>query len=59
MSDTFAAYEIVKQGTVTAPVLCCVVTDSVNKVNELVQFAYGPDLYLEMPVFVDDVSSGG
>ena len=50
--------EIVKQGTVLGPTLCCVTTDQINKVGESQERNLGREL-IGILVFVDDVMSAG
>ena len=50
--------EIVKQGTVLGPTLCCVVTDQINKIGEPQDRNLGHE-YVAILIFVDDVMSAG
>ena len=50
--------EIVKQGTVLGPTLCCVSTDQINKIGESQERNLGKE-YMAILVFVDDVMSAG
>jgi hypothetical protein len=50
--------EIVKQGTVLGPTLCCVVTDQVNSIGEEQTGSIG-NQRIGILVFVDDVMSAG
>ena len=50
--------EIVKQGTVLGPTLCCVSIDQINKVGENQERNIGRE-YLAIIIFVDDVMSAG
>ena len=50
--------EIVKQGTVLGPTLCCVSTDRINKIGEVQQRSLGKE-YMAILIFVDDVMSAG
>ena len=50
--------EIVKQGTVLGPTLCCVSTDQINKIGECQQRNLGKE-YMAILIFVDDVMSAG
>lgn len=50
--------EIVKQGTVLGPTLCCVVTDQINKINEPQERNLGHEC-VAMLIFVDDVMTAG
>ncbi len=50
--------EVVKQGTVLGPTLCCVETDQINNMGEDQERALG-DQVIGILVFVDDVMSAG
>ena len=50
--------EIVKQGTVLGPTLCCVSTDQINKIGESQERNLGKE-YMAILIFVDDVMSAG
>ena len=53
-----AVGEIVKQGTVLGPQLCCVETDQINKIGENQEKMVG-DQMVGILVFVDDVMRAG
>merc|ERR1712072_849877 len=50
--------EIVKQGTVYGPKLCCASTGKVNEGLELEEVIY-PDVSIQAVTFVDDINSNG
>ena len=50
---------IVKQGTVYGPQLCCVSTDKVNTIGEMSMMLVAPTLKIQSTVFVDDIMAGG
>ena len=50
--------DIVKQGTVLGPTLCCVSIDQVNKIGENQERSLGNEI-IAIVVFVDDVMSAG
>ena len=50
--------EIVKQGTVLGPQLCCVETDQINKIGENQEKLVGEEM-VGILIFVDDVMSAG
>ena len=50
--------EIVKQGTVLGPTLCCVSTDQINKIAENQERSIGNE-YIAILIFIDDVMSAG
>ena len=53
------ANEIVKQGTIYGPKLCCVSTDKINTLEEECITYLSPDLYTKGLVFVDDMAMAG
>ena len=50
--------DIVKQGTVLGPMLCCVSTDQINKMGEDQERNLGNE-YVAILIFMDDVMSAG
>ena len=50
--------EVVKQGTVLGPTLCCVSTDQINKIGENQERGLGNE-FVAILIFVDDVMSAG
>ena len=58
MTEKLDVGEIVKQGTVLGPTLCCVSTDQINNVGESQKRNLGREL-IGILVFVDDVMSAG
>ena len=57
-TDQVKVGEVVKQGTVLGPKLCCVETDQVNKIGENQDKALG-DQIVAILIFVDDVMKAG
>ena len=51
--------EIVKQGTVFGPKLCCISTEKVNSIKNIISTSISPDLCLGAPVYVDDILGVG
>ena len=47
--------EVVKQGTIFGPIMCCASTSRVNTIQESVKYQYGK-VEIGMPVFMDDGS---
>ena len=47
--------EVVKQGTIFGPIMCCTETLTVNSIGEEVKYRYGK-INIGMPVFIDDNS---
>ena len=58
MTEKLNVGEVVKQGTVLGPTLCCVSTDQINNVGENQDRSVGREL-IGILVFVDDVMSAG
>ena len=58
MTDKLKVGEIVKQGTVLGPTLCCVTTDQINNIGESQERNLGCEI-IGILVFVDDVMSAG
>ena len=58
MTEKLNVGEVVKQGTVLGPTLCCVSTDQINNVGENQERSVGREL-IGILVFVDDVMSAG
>ena len=50
--------DVVKQGTVVGPTLCCVAIDQINQVGEHQERSIGKE-FIAILVFVDDVMSAG
>ena len=50
--------EVVKQGTIFGPIMCCAETSTVNSIAEEVKYSYGK-INIEMPVFMDDIATAG
>ena len=47
---------IVRQGTVSGPDICCSSTSAVNRIGRKLITFYGPDIEIGAPVFVDDIN---
>ena len=47
---------IVRQGTVSGPDICCTSTSSVNHMGRKLVTFYGPQIEIGAPVFVDDIN---
>ena len=50
--------EVVKQGTIFGPIMCCASTSRVNEIQEAVKYQYGK-VEIGMPVFMDDIAAVG
>ena len=54
----FRVDEIVKQGTVYGPLLCCASSAKINDIGETLIVKYGEEIEIGMPVFMDDITAG-
>ena len=50
--------EVVKQGTIFGPIMCCAETFTVDRIGEEVKYRYGK-INIGMPVFMDDIATAG
>ena len=50
--------EVVKQGNIFGPIMCCASTSRVNVIQEAVKYRYGK-VEIGMPVFMDDIAAVG
>ena len=57
-TDEVTVTEVVKQGTVYGPKLCCVSTGKVNDGLKVEEILY-PEVTLQSLTFVDDINSTG
>ena len=48
--------EVVKQGTIFGPIMCCASTSRVNEIQEAVKYQYGK-VEIGMPVFMDNIAA--
>ena len=48
-TEDFTVYDVVKQGTISGPLICCSEVDEINNINEVVSVPYGPDMDIGMP----------
>ena len=55
----FPITEIVKQGTVFGPLLCCASSAKINDIGEQLTVKYGNEVEIGMPVFMDDINATG
>ena len=58
-TEDFTVHNVVKQGTISGPLICGSEVDQVNKISEVVAVPYGPEVFIGMPEYVDDVSTIG
>ena len=57
-TDNIQIKEVVKQGTIIGPIMCCAETSTVNSIGEEVKYRYGK-INIGMPVFMDDIATAG
>ena len=57
-TDNIQVKEVVKQGTIFGPIMCCAETSTVNSIGEEVKYTYGK-INIGMPVFMDDIATAG
>ena len=55
ITDSITVREIVKQGTVFGPKLCCISTEKVNSIQHVVSTSLTPEMTIGAPVYVDDI----
>ena len=60
LTEEFTVKDIVKQGTIYGPKLCCASTDKVNEIGKNVPITYiTPELFIKGLIFVDDIAAAG
>ena len=57
-ASSITVEEVVKQGTIFGPIMCCASTSRVNAIQEAVKYQYDK-VEISMPVFMDDVAAVG
>ena len=57
-TSSITVEEVVKQGTIFGPIICCASTSRVNEIQEAVKYQYGK-VEIGMPVFMDDIVAVG
>ena len=57
-TDNIQVKEVVKQGTIFGPIMCCAETFTVDRIGEEVKYRYG-EINIGMPVFMDDIATAG
>ena len=57
-TDNIQVKEVVKQGTIFGPIMCCAKTSTVNSIGEEVKYSYGK-INIGIPVFMDDIATAG
>ena len=55
-TDNIQVKEVVKQGTIFGPIMCCAKTFTVNSIGEEVKYRYGK-INIGMSVFMDDIAT--
>ena len=56
-TESISIKEIVKQGSIFGPIMCCATTSKVNNIGEIVQYSYGK-VDIGMSVYMDDIAGG-
>ena len=56
-TESISIKEIVKQGSILGPIMCCATTSRVNNIGETVQYSYGK-VDIGMSVYMDDIAGG-
>ena len=54
-TENIQVKEVVKQGTIFGPIMCCAETSTVNSTGE-VKYRYGK-INIGMPIFMDDMAT--
>ena len=57
-TENIQVKEVVEQGTIFGPIMCCAETSTVNSIGEDVKYRYGK-INIGMPVFMDDIATAG
>ena len=57
-ASSITVEEVVKQGTIFGPIMCCASTSTVNTMQECVKYQYGK-AEIGMPVFMDNIAAAG
>ena len=57
-ASSITVEEVVKQGTISGPIVCCASTSKVNAIQEAVKYQYGK-VEIGIPVFMDDIAAVG
>ena len=57
-TESISIKEIVKQGSIFGPIMCCATTSRVNNIGETVQYSYGK-VDIGMSVYMDDIAAAG
>ena len=55
ITDSITVREIVKQGTVFGPKLCCISTEKVNSIQHVVSTSLTPQMTIGAPGYEDDI----
>ena len=57
-TESISIKEIVKQGSIFGPIMCCATTSRVNNIGETVQYSYGK-VDIGISVYMDDIAAAG
>ena len=55
-TENISIKEIVKQGSIFGPIMCCATTSRVNNIGETIQYSYGK-VDIGMSVYMDDIAA--
>ena len=58
-TESFEINNIVKQGTIFGPILCCSSTAKINNIGERVMTAITPEMSIGSLIYVDDIGMAG
>ena len=58
-TNEITLHNIVKQGTIMGPILCTVVTDKINEIEERRYATYGPEIRIRNLLYADDIVGVG
>ena len=57
-TESISIKEIVKQGSIFGPIMCCATTSRVNNIGATVQYSYGK-VDIGISVYMDDIAAAG
>ena len=57
-TDNMQVKEVIKQGTIFGPIMCCTEISTENSIGEEAKYRYHK-INIRMPVFMDDIATTG
>ena len=57
-TSSITVEEVVKQGTISGPIMHCASASRVNEIQETVKYLYG-EVEIGMSIFMDDIAAAG